>query len=558
MMHTPFRRNRWLAVVLALLVSPVLRISAQEPAAEHQPAVVVSVAGIDRLLADIGYLTRAAGMPQVGGLISVMSGPYLDGLNAKKPAGLLVTFRSAEPASVVFVPVTDMSAVLNKIEEQIGKPQEAGGGLMKIQVQREIFFREQGGWLFVSDQAANLTDLPDDPSRFLGDLSQQYAAALQVNGRSIPQPLRNQMLDKARTDFERGLEKNLADQPESKREMSERLQRQGFENLVSAFADVDQLTVGWGTDSQAGKTFLELQLSAQPESKLANQLNRASQLQTDFSGFLLPDAAVTLSFSASLTQPVIDQTCELLAASREQMMRQIEQDPKMTDPGSRLAIKDAFGTLLDVFSQTVSQGNLDGGGAMVLAPDAIRVVAGGLVADGAAVESAIRKIVDVAGGQPGFPQVSFDAETYKSVDLHTAKFPIPAHEQKSRKVLGDQLDVVLGTGPTSVYLAFGKECADLLKRVIDGSQAAPDQPSSPVRLHMALTPVLEFADALNDEEPAVTAMAKALRDASGKDGISLAARGVDNGVVYRFEVEEDVLGLIGVVARFQGTRSEGR
>ena len=184
-------------LLLVLVALPWLKASAQDAAAGGGPAVVVSVANVDRLLADIGYLTRAAGMPQVGGLVTIMAGPYLDGLDSKRPAGFFLTLDGALPSGVVFVPVTNFGSVLKKIEEQVGKPAELGDGLRKVSLQRDFFIKQQGTWVFLADQAANLASVPEDPSRYLGGLDRQYSVAVRLNASSLPPQLKEMALARA-------------------------------------------------------------------------------------------------------------------------------------------------------------------------------------------------------------------------------------------------------------------------------------------------------------------------------------------------------------------------
>ena len=67
--------------------------AARVVAQETKPVLVVSIASVDRLLSNIGYLTRAAGTPEVGGLVTLMASQYIEGLDTTKPAGLMNRLR---------------------------------------------------------------------------------------------------------------------------------------------------------------------------------------------------------------------------------------------------------------------------------------------------------------------------------------------------------------------------------------------------------------------------------------------------------------------------------
>ena len=70
-----------------------------------KPAVVISIAKFDKLLGDVGYLTRAAGAPEFGGLVTLMAGPYLQGIDTRRPAGVYLRFNGPMPTGVAFLPV---------------------------------------------------------------------------------------------------------------------------------------------------------------------------------------------------------------------------------------------------------------------------------------------------------------------------------------------------------------------------------------------------------------------------------------------------------------------
>ena len=540
-----------------LLVLGLIGLPAVQAIAQVSPALVLSVGNPDRLLGDVSYLTRAAGLPEIGGLVTVMAGPYLEGLDTKKPAGLLVNFQDAEPTGVAFIPVSNFESVRKKLEERNVKLEDMGGGLKKLTLRRDVFVKEQGGWLFISDKASNLANVPQDPSQHLNGLELKYSLAAQINAKSIPPQLKELAVSRLQAEFERNLQRQVNGVPEKNRELVSQWRRRGFENLVALIKDVDQLTVGWGVDSQAGKTYLECNFSALEGTRLARQLASLQERKSAFAGFLLPGSAVTLHYSAAISPEEVESLTGMLKELRASALAQVDDDPGLPNPAARATVKESLGLLMDVLDTTLKKGQLDGGAAIVLSPGSVQFVAGGRVSDGTKVEEAARKLADVAKTRPQFPEVKFDTENYKAVDLHTLSVPVPDREKNARRLLGDRLDVVVGTGPESVYLAFGKECSGLLKKVIDLSAGGTGQTVLPASLNIALTPILELAASL-ENRPAVSMMADALKNSNGKDRVLVTARGVERGVIYRLEIEEGVLRLIGQAAKIRGAGGGAR
>lgn len=539
--------TRALIVAVVTLV-PLAKLPAQQAA---DPAVVVSIASVDSLLENIGYLTRAAGTPEVGGLVTLMAGQYVQGLDAERPAGVLVNLSGPQPSGVAYLPVEDMSMVMRKIEEQLGEPENVGGGVRKIALQRDIFFRERDGWILVSDSVASLNQAPRDPARAFGDLPTKYEVAVRVHVQGIPAPLREMAISEMRTGFDRGLSDALS---EEDRDFQEQFGRRGVENLVSFVQDADQVTIGWGVDDQNGMTYLDVAVTANQGTKLERRFARNRNGKTDFAGFLKPGPVAQLHFTSQASEEEIEQAQEMLGFLRKKLYKEIDGDDDLSGPAARDQAKEIVGSFVDILEDTVKTGKFDGGAALYLNNDTLQFIAGGGISDGGELEQVVRKLVDLAkkmDDDPNLNRIRFDAQNYAGVDFHTLDLPIPANEEEARKVLGETLPLALGTGPEAIYFAAGQGSIEMLKKLIDQSAAERSTAAEQLTFDLALGDVLRFAGSLEDE-PAVRQMAESLEP--GKDHISLTAKGLPRGVVYRLSIQEGVLKLIGVAARNQGAQ----
>ena len=545
--------SRLMKCALGLLlatVSTVTRptiVSAQDA---QKPAVVISVGSVDQLMGNIGYLTRVAGSPEVGAIITIMSGQYIEGLDTKRPAGAYITF-APEPSGLVFLPVSDFDIVTKKIEEMVGELEDVGDGVKKLKLQREIFLKEKDGWIFVSDQRANLDSAPADPTQMLEGLYETYDVAVRANVQSVPAELRQMFLSEIKEGFERTV---ASEQDEDKRRAQQEIGGRVIEKIVRFADEADQLTIGWGTNSEDGKTYLDFSATAVADSTLADQIDSAVTMKSEFAGFLIPDAAATFHFTAPVLEDDIEQMVSMLDKAREKALEEIDKDNKLPNDEARATAKEIVGSLLDVVQKTIEAGKLNGGAALLLAPESINFVAGGFVADGKALEKDLKRLVELAKQSKENPgvEVKFDAAKHGGVTLHTIVVPVPASEEEARKILGEKLVTVIGTGATSVYFALGDDSMELLKQVIDDS-AASDGKTAPMTLNVALTPILEFAASV-DDDPIVAALAEALKNGQGKDHVAISSKAIARGVAYRVEVEEGVLQLIGQAAKLKSAQ----
>ncbi len=537
------------AVALALVAVPALRV----PAQDVKPVAVVAVNSVDELLADVDFLSQAANAPDVGGMVKFMARGFTAGVDKTKPSGAFITLdETNQPKAIGFVPVTDLKTVLDTLKDQVGEPKDAGDGILELNTDKpnSVFVKEQGGWAFLSDSAANLKDLPQAPETLLVGLEKQYDIAVRVNMQNVPPALKQQAVAGIREGFERSLE-NQRGRGGPDRELAEKLARNSLKSVVAWIEESDQVTLGFAVDSAAKTTYIDFSVTALPGTGLARRMAMLSENKSDYAGFLLPEAAATLHFSGRLAAEDIEQVALMLAAVRDGAIKEIEKDKDLKDEQQRAAAKEVLGTFLDVIRTTVESGKLDGGAVFLLKPDAITFAAGGYVSDGAALETAFKKVVDLTKDEPDAPDVKLDVENHGGIRFHSLSFTLPDDEVEARQFFGDKLDVAIGIGPKTVYLAFGKDSIETLKKVIDKSAADANVVLPASQFNIALTPILKFAASI-DENPMATILATTIENSGGKDRISITSKPIPGGALTRLQVEEGVLQLIGQAAKLFG------
>ena len=161
-------------------------------AEDDRPVAVLSIASTDQLLNDFAYLTRVVGRSDVGGFIHMAGANFVADLDRTKPLGLFVTMENDEPKGVAFLCVPDSSKLLRLVRERLNaEVEEVGGGVQKLDLGEGVYLRQQGEWLFVSDQARHLARLPADPVALLGGLEKKYSVAARLNVQNIPSGLRD-------------------------------------------------------------------------------------------------------------------------------------------------------------------------------------------------------------------------------------------------------------------------------------------------------------------------------------------------------------------------------
>ncbi|MBC8870895.1 MAG: hypothetical protein H8E44_15835 [Planctomycetes bacterium] len=540
----------FMAVVLVTL--PLGQAPAQEAAQEIKPVAVISIAGSDELLGDIGYITEAAGAGDFGRLAALMATPYTAPLDRKKPIGAYVVLSDQnEPAAVGFIPVKDLDVFLAALKEQIGEPEDAGDGVLEIGTDRPqpMFVKEQKGWAFVSNKKEMLENLPRNPTKLLGGLNKDYTLAVRVNVSNLPEGLRQMAVQQLRKGFNESIE-NVRDDKAA--EIGRKLGEGWVDAFITLVEDTEAVTLGFEIDAESQTTHIDITVTAVEGTKLAEEMATVEEANSAFAGFLLPDAAATFHAAGKSAETDVEQMLLLLDVIREEAMKGIEKDNDLDNDEERDTAKAIVGQFLDIAEQTVKARTVNCGGVLVLKPNSLAAALGGFVSDGDALEQAIGELWDFAKEKdPNVRNLDVNTQTHRGVTLNTINVPLKDQKEEAREVLGDPLEVVLGVGEKSVYLAFGKESTDLLKQILDKSAEDAGGKFAPGEVNVSLTPILEFAASI-DDNPGVQTALESLKAADGKDNITLTVMPAKRGVTLRFAVEEGVISAAGEAGKAIG------
>jgi hypothetical protein len=539
--------NKWLVPVaaLALLAAPLAAAVAQN----LKPVAIVSVASIKENLDDVGYLTRVAGMEDAGKSARFFAGALTTGIDREKPIGLYVVPQAGDFHAVAFIPVTDLKMLLSVHKEQVGEPKDLGNGMLEIGTGRTAVVKEQAGWAFLAESKEHLTNLPQDPVSLLGNLPKTYNVAAKLLVQNIPEELRKMAIDEIKVGMARFLDSPAARQGNLNRDQAEKLSKMYIGNIERLINEADELFIGLGIDETAKRTVLDIGFSGKEGTSLARQMALQADAKTQFAGFLLPDASVTLNFVSKASQEDIEQIGPALKVARDQWAKQIDDAPGFPAE-KREAAKKVLGQFLEIVENTVRTGKMDGGAALMLMPKAISFVAGGTIADAAAMEKALKDALELGKGQPDFPQVQLNAGALGDVKLHRLTAAIPNREPEARELLGDKLEIVVGIGPKSVFVSGGKGAEALLKKVLDRSAAEKDKTVPPLQLNIALLPILKFYKSV-DDNPIVAGLISALEQSSS-DRITITSEAGARNSTTRIEIQEGVIKAIGGAAKAFG------
>jgi hypothetical protein len=560
-------RNMRKTLLSTLAVAVLLGASSVCPAQESpsvglKPVLTISSSGYDALFEDIGFIGKLGGEPEMAkGLETVLkmitegpmsAGPPLPGLDKTKPWGAVVRTDGQEFLIVGFVPVSDMKQLLQVLAPMLGEGEDAGNGVLKLQQEvppgamfamgpPPIYVKEQGGWAFISTNPDALANLPADPLKLLGGLNEKYDLALRASIQNIPAKMRQDALEMWKAGAEMGMVR-MPDESDEDFAIRSALTKRAIDQLATVTDDLDQVLVGLALDQSAGTSYLEFEVTAVEGTKTAADFAEMKEAKTDFAGFDLPGATLTGNWAGTLSDTDVIQAKDSIAQIRAKTIKELKNE-ELSDEQVKLATQ-LIGDLFDVLEKTIENKVADGGVVLLLNPGALTFVAGGVVADGAKLESAIKRLADeLQKEEPGFAQLlKLDAETHEGVRFHTLDMPVD--EEEMAKVFGDTLNIVVGISENSIYLGVGPEAVKTLKQVIDKSKAEAGKTIPPLRIVVAAGPIAKFIAAMEENEDTVK-WASGLEQSGGKDHITIIAKAIPNGANMRVEVEEGILKMLG-------------
>jgi len=518
----------------ALLVGPAF--------AQDKPIVVVSVSSVEKLVADITQLAQIADAgPRAQAApagITLVAGTL--GIDVKKPAGVAVFLKDGAPQVLGFIPCTNFQQFTNGAAAFNIPLKDNGDGTWALQGPGGgAVLKESNGYIYVSQLAAHLANLPADPVALLGGLEKQYGIGARLNVAAIPAEVKGMAIGAMKNGMQQGM-RRLPNEDDAQFGIRRRMVEGQLRQLEGVINDAETLTFGWAVDPSVKSTFLEVAMTAVAGSNLAKQAAANADVKSEHAGFLVPGAAVKANLASKLDPNDQQAVGQLIEEIRGRFNKEIDNNNDIPNDAGKSAVKDIVAKVFDVMKSTAQAGKIDAGATLLLGEKSLTFAAGGFVADGKALEEALRKLVDLAKNEPDFPGMNFKVETYQGVDFHATSVPVP--DPQAQQVFGNKLDVVIGTGPKSAYLAIGKDTIPTLKSIIDKSAAGGA--TLPLQASLSLTPVLKFISSVQPN-PIAEMVSQEVAKASGKDQIVITSKIVPNGSVGRLELEEGVLKAIG-------------
>lgn len=550
-------------LALGLALAPAASSWAQQaPVAQMKPILVVAFSGYDAFKDDLNFIGSLAGNPALADLLeqkleAETGGQGLAGLDKTRPWGAAVRTDGLQIQPLALLPVDDLEKLFGAVAGMIPDPEDAGDGVWEIAAGPvSVFVKQQGKWALIGQTKESLRNLPEDPAKLLAPLASQYDLALRLSMQNIPPMFRQMAADQIRLGMILAIRPQDGEDDEQFAQRRKIVERQ-IEATITALSDLDELSIGLSIDGENRKAVVDLSSTAVVGSKTAELLAAVSTEKSAFSGFTLPGALISAHVNRPTSEQDMAQTREALKYLEQAATKEIDQSGQLADPQQKALLKGFLAEFIQVIDRTTAQGRINGG-LVVTARAPHTLAVGGMVADGQKLESILKRFVDAAADDPGFPKVELDVEHHRGIRFHRLEVPVPENDDNlvMRELFGDPLEVTLGFGPSSVFFALGKDGRQTIKQVLDKSLAEPAV-VPPIQVNLAAGPLLQMIAQRGQPQPIAIMLAQMLQG-TGKDGIRLVAQPQERGVVYRIELQEGILQLIGTGLSIGAAQAAGR
>lgn len=550
------------ALAAALLwVAPSGALAQDEP--EMKPLFVVSFAGWQELIDDIDLVGKETDDPELaegleGLLTLVTQGQGLQGLDKSRPWGLVVQTDELQFQILGFLPVTDLDKFLEALTA-LGEPEDMGDGVYKLDIQpMPIFFKQEGDWTYVSLGNEFLEDLPEDPVALLDGLNKQYDIAVRAYIANIPEIFRQLAVEQLKIGMEEGFGnlpipglENMPIPELPQNELAMKMAQGQLDGIIEGLEDTDQLTFGMTIDREAKKTKFDITATAVADSKLALEYGRLRGQETHFGAFMVPDATLAGTLSATLSDKDIENGLASAKTLREEANNQLDNLDALSDEAIRERVKEFVGKVFDIVDDSIESGRADAG-VTVLGDGPFTVVLGTHVAEGKQVQALIDEFIETVENEVGFYGFQRDVAKVDDVRFHQVVAPLPGGPEADQiaELFGDTLSLTFGVGETSFYMGLGEEGLDKLKEYVEASKELVEKEVPPMQMTVKLNPLLKMAADAENADPNLATAAAVLKD--GQDRVNVVINPIDNGVHVNITGEPALMKLIGTMGMSLG------
>ncbi len=551
-------------IFVAVVVSS---FAATALADETKPILVVATKGHQNLIEDLEYVGSTSSFDPaegekkgrlfvnvtVGGMIrktldleefDIREMPGIDG---ERPWGFTVLTDEVNIVPLAFLPVTDLDAFLEFVKKYNGdRVNEAEDGLYEINLTdtETMFLKLDGDWAFIGQGPHNLETLPN-PDEVLGDLPSQHDVGMRITFEEFPAFLRDMLLD-------------------SSDRLGDVLPIDGLDSLLGMLGDdpgeslsilmtqIKEATFGMSIDAEKHTTSFEVELIPVEGSGAAKEFAALKEGTSRFGDLIQDDSAVMMHVTVDeMTPGMIDLAKQTVEDYHAQVRTIIENTDKTDQDREREIFGEIVASFTSILSDTIDTGKVDMAMRMSGNAPKLNMVGGTTVADPEPVDAMIKRIAELAEGDPGIESVTLNVTEQDGVAIHAFKFAnqagenAPAGPSMMQALFGNSMEMYVAVSEDAFLFSCGPDGLEQLKATITPSKKTV--PPMEVVLEFKTLFDLASGSVGDNQQMQMIMTVMKMQMATVDSHTKLSVNPSSDGLVIKGEAQEGIIKLVAVV-----------
>ncbi|WP_460182750.1 hypothetical protein [Thermopirellula anaerolimosa] len=518
-------------VSLRFLAGAVLlgAMAALAPSVAEEPMGVVRIASLDKWNAILDGIEEVSGDSAVGKALGParigLAMARGSGIDEARPWGLACLPVGDSAGVVLIVPVKDVDQLHQTAKPAIEELEELGDGIFRVKMGGRTLFCSLGaGWVYVSEKAEVLKQVPTDPSPWLDAVKGEGFVVARANLSAVPRKQADKVRDWLRKEARRSLHQEPGESDavfELRKAAAKRME--GL--LWDVLEQTETVSIGVNWDRSGGKVILTSQWKAQDGTELADWFQKQQGLISPLP--LLRSYPGTLCYMGwNYVFPAASHT-ELAAAGqviRDELHAQI--DRKLHDPAEAEFAKGMLDDLLRLLGKAAESGRAEGATAVLGRGDELYLIAAGRAPDPRGVEELAGKIIEAIQAKAPQAVVSVQPNAFSNEDfkihLLTLNMPEDAADNPAvQRMFGPTLKLAMLVSKEYVAVIVGKDVGPMLRSLVEEAESLGPQVSPAMEMRINVEKAVAFASqfAPEHEKEKLSAVLELLNKTSDDDGI---------------------------------------
>ena len=523
-----------IAAVVATVALLLPAIAAAQAGTGRKVLAVVAIDSYGDLKQQLTWIGPHVDNPGLAAMLeSVLllstQGKGLNGLDVKRPLGVIVTSANDDIGIHAAIPVKDLEKLLGSLQGSTG-PIEKDGDVRRLTLPsgQDIEIREQDGWAVIGQRGQEF-DIAD-PAKLLSPLVTDYTLAIETHPSVMPESLRALIAA--------GIQQMAAASANQGRPVD----AEALQTALAGLSGVETLTIALALDPQENAVFIENKVIAVNGPKAGSSASSLTVATATTKDGGLP------ALSAHAVQPLND-------SQRRQIVAMLDGALPQGNDKTMQIVATVVRGLVDAMADA---GGLD---AAVTVDTSVAgqlplITAGAHIADGPKLEKQVKELFGPGSAIPKEVKAKFDSGKVGKANLHTVTIDVSA--TPAAGIVGPAVELTLAVTPDYAFLLHGGDVKARLETLLETNGkanttiAAAEVPGAAIAL--ALDRILTYAASMGvgPQAEAAAEQAGSLIETDKDSGsVKASGRPIDGGFVTRLTVGAGALKAAATMAQQQ-------